>query len=89
MNDKIILICYNAFGIALAIAFIYFAIDYHDEVFLTLGGGTSNPNSKVYGEFWLNSETSKVYFNFYTIVAVITITAVISSLSNFLIKDRK
>ena len=89
MFDKLILIFYNIFGIALALALIYFAVDYHDEVFQTLGGGTSNPSSKIYGEFWLNGETCKVYFNFYTIVALITVTAVISSLCSFFIKDKK
>lgn len=89
VHDKLILICYNIFGITLATALIYFAIDYRDEVFQTLGGGTSNPNSKIYGENWLNGETINVYFNFYTIVATITITAVISSFSSFWIKEKK
>ena len=89
MFDKLILIFYNVFGIALTLALIYFAFDYHDKVFQTLGGDTSNPSSKIYGEFWLNGETCKVYFNFYTIVALITFTAVSSSLCSFFIKDKK
>ena len=89
MNDKLMLIFYNIFGIVMVVALIYFAMDYRNDVFQTLGGGTANPNSKIYGEFWLNSETSNVYFNFYTIVATITITAVISSFSSFWIKENK
>jgi hypothetical protein len=89
MSDKIMLICYNIFGIALATAFIYFAIDYRNEVFQTLGGGASSPNSTIYGEFGLNSDTSNVYFNFYTISATITVTAVISSLSSFWLNVKK
>ena len=85
-EDSLMLMIYNIAGIFFIAILIYFTIDYKNEVFAQLGGSTTNPNSSIYGEFWLNAETSKIYFNFYTILIVISATAIIGSLSTFIIK---
>lgn len=77
--EPMMVFLYTIFGIAFITACMYFANDFKQDTFLELGGDTNTVGSKVYGLATLNAETSKIYFNFYTIAALITVISVIST----------
>lgn len=82
-------IIFIVFGLLFASALIYYALDYRDTVFTQLGGSTKDVGSSIYGLNWLNVETSKIYFNFYTIILTILTSALIGYISGLFIKDTK
>lgn len=89
-SDSINRIAYLVFGPLFIAMLIYYENDYKQSVFAKLGGTTSDPQSKIYGMHWLNAETSKIYFNFYTIVILIASVAIISyAIGSFQYKRKK
>ena len=60
--------------------FIYFAYSYQQDVFESLGGSTSNPNSQIYQYPLLNQYTNHIFFNFYTFGLVHTFSGLIGSI---------
>ncbi len=75
--DTITRIIYIGFGILFVGVLFYFAIDYRDTVYAELGGTIHDKESSIFGMSWLNEKTSVIYFNFYTILIVISTTAFI------------
>ena len=86
-NDLLSAIIFFVFGLLFTGALIYYALDYRDTVFTQLGGSTKDVNSSVYGLSWLNVETSKIYFNFYTILFTIVTSALVGYLSGLFLKN--
>nr|WP_106780281.1 nucleoside-diphosphate sugar epimerase [Lysinibacillus timonensis] len=64
-------------GVGLFIIFTYFANGYKNDVLFSLGGPTSDPNSKIYQYPLLNQYTNRIFFNFYTFGIVHSISVVI------------
>ncbi|WP_431027463.1 nucleoside-diphosphate sugar epimerase [Lysinibacillus sp. LZ02] len=79
-HDRILRNCFIIGGIALLIAFIYFAIDYKNDIYTSLGGTEKESHSSIYGFPKLNEYTNKIYLNFYTFAAIHTLTAIIGGL---------
>lgn len=79
-QDALMRSIYIGFGIALCLTVTYFAIDYKNNVFESLGGTTKNPASSIYGYPFLNEYTNSVYINFYTFIAVHSAVAVLSAI---------
>ncbi|MGM9951388.1 MAG: nucleoside-diphosphate sugar epimerase [Lysinibacillus sp.] len=75
-KDLILRVCLLIGGIALAGAFMYFALDYKDDVYASLGGTTSEKGSIIYGFPILNEYTNNVFINFYTFALLHTIGAI-------------
>ena len=86
--DQIMPFIYLVFGLLFIGFLLYFAIDYKNTVFAELGGTIYDENSAIYGMSWLNDKTSIIYFNFYTILITISITAFIGYISS-LLRGRK
>lgn len=73
--DRILRVCLLIGGTALAGAFLYFALDYKDDVYASLGGTTADKGSIIYGFPVLNEYTNNIFINFYTFALVHTISA--------------
>ncbi|WP_342472218.1 nucleoside-diphosphate sugar epimerase [Metasolibacillus sp. FSL H7-0170] len=67
-------------GVGLVIATSYYAIQYTNEVYASLGGTPSDPNSKIYGFPLLNEYTNRVFINYYTFLLIHTISAILGAL---------
>lgn len=76
-KDKLNRIFAFVSGIILIGIFIYFANGYKNDIIESLGGPTTDPNSKIYGFPLLNQYTNHVFFNFYTFGLVHTISGLI------------
>ena len=87
--DRIMRVIYIVFSILFIGAVIYFAIDYKNTVFAELGGTIHDENSAIYGMRWLNEKTSVIYFNFYTILIAISITAFTGYISGLFRKQKE
>ena len=64
-------------GGVLAIALLYYALDYKDQVYATLGGTTKDNGSLIYQFPVLNEYTNKIFINFYTFAFIHTISAIL------------
>ncbi|HWL25460.1 MAG TPA: nucleoside-diphosphate sugar epimerase [Ureibacillus sp.] len=60
--------------------FLYFSNEYRTDVIDSLGGPTTDPNSKIYQYPLLNQFTNSIFFNFYTFGLIHTISGVIGGL---------
>lgn len=80
---------YMLVGVAFLFALIYFALDFKEVTFAELGGSTTDKDSQVYGLFWLNEHTSAIYFNFYTIAALISLAAITGAVNGVFKPKRK
>lgn len=78
-TDRLMRGIYMLVGVAFLFALVYYALDFKDITFGELGGSTTDKDSQVYGLFWLNEHTSAIYFNFYTIAALISLAAIIGA----------
>ena len=87
--DRIMRVIYIVFSILFIGAVIYFAIDYKNTVFAELGGTIYDEKSAIYGMRWLNEKTSIIYFNFYTILIAISITAFIGYISGLFRRQKE
>ena len=75
-KDRILRVCLLIGGIALAGALMYFALDYKDDVYASLGGTTNEKGSVIYGFPILNEYTNNIFINFYTFALLHTISAI-------------
>lgn len=79
---------YLVFGIALLVAFIYYANDFSNNVYASLGGDTKTPGSTIYRFPLLNEYTNHVFLNFYTFGIVHTLSALIGA-ANGMVKPKQ
>ncbi|MGA4517548.1 nucleoside-diphosphate sugar epimerase [Solibacillus silvestris] len=87
-KDQLLRMIYLVFGIALLVAFIYYAIDFSNNVYASLGGDTKTPGSTIYRFPLLNEYTNHVFLNFYTFGIVHTVSALIGA-ANGMFKSAK
>lgn len=87
-KDQLLRMIYLVFGIALLVAFIYYAIDFSNNVYASLGGDTKTPGSTIYRFTLLNEYTNHVFLNFYTFGIVHTVSALIGA-TNGMFKSAK
>lgn len=88
LKDKLLTIILVIAGIGLIVATAYYANDYKNEVYATLGGTTKDANSIIFGFPILNEYTNRIFINFYTFAFVHTISAVAGGIFG-LIKPKK
>lgn len=88
MQDKILRICLLIGGITLAAALLYYAFEYKEDVYSSLGGTTTEKRSVIYGFPVLNEYTNKVFINFYTFAFIHTLSAVVGGIFG-LVKPQK
>ncbi|WPK10695.1 nucleoside-diphosphate sugar epimerase [Lysinibacillus louembei] len=67
-------------GIGLIIATGYYAVQYKNDVYASLGGTTYDPQSQIYGLPVLNEYTNRVFINYYTFLFIHTISAVLGAI---------
>ncbi len=67
-------------GFVLLGIFIYSSISYKNDIFESLGGSTTNPDSTIFQYPLLNQYTNHLFFNFYTFGLVHTISGLIGGL---------
>ena len=79
-RDQILRICLLIGGGFLAVALLYYAIDYKDAVYATLGGTTKDNGSMIYQFPVLNEYTNKIFINFYTFALIHTVSAILGGL---------
>lgn len=79
-KDQIMRMIYFVFGVALLIAFIFYAVDFSKDVYASLGGDTKKEGSTIYGFPVLNEYTNHVFLNFYTFGIVHTLSALIGTI---------
>ena len=79
-RDRILRICLLIGGGALAVALLYYALDYKDEVYRALGGTTKDKDSIIYQFPVLNEYTNKIFINFYTFALIHTVSAILGGL---------
>ncbi|WP_342573603.1 nucleoside-diphosphate sugar epimerase [Solibacillus sp. FSL K6-1781] len=87
-KDQLMRMIYLVFGFALLVAFIYYAIDFSNNVYSSLGGDTETPGSTIYRFPLLNEYTNHVFLNFYTFGIVHTLSALIGA-ANGMFKSAK
>lgn len=63
-------------GVGLVLVTSYYAWQYKNEVYASLGGTTSDPNSKIYGFPILNEYTNRAVINYYTFLLIHTLSAI-------------
>lgn len=63
--------------IGLICATAYYAWQYKNDVYATLGGTTETQNSTIYGLPILNAYTNRIFFNFYTFIFAHSVSALI------------
>ena len=83
-RDRILRICLLIGGGALAVALLYYALDYKDEVYRALGGTTKDKDSIIYQFPVLNEYTNKIFINFYTFAFIHTVSAILGGLFGIL-----
>ena len=83
-KDPILRICLLIGGGALAAALLYYALDYGNEVYTTLGGTTKDNGSVIYQFPVLNEYTNKIFINFYTFTFIHTISTIVGCLFGIL-----
>ena len=79
-SERILRICLLIGGGALAAALLYYALDYSNEVYTTLGGTTKDKGSVIYQFPVLNEYTNKIFINFYTFALIHTVSAILGGL---------
>ena len=79
-RDRILRVCLLIGGGMLAVALLYYALDYKDQVYATLGGTTKDKGSLIYQFPVLNEYTNKIFINFYTFALIHTISAILGGL---------
>ena len=79
-RDHLMRAIYLIFGVALLITFIFFANEFKNDVYASLGGNTKTPGSQVFGFPVLNEYTNHVFINFYTFGIFHTASALIGTL---------
>ncbi|MEK4627695.1 nucleoside-diphosphate sugar epimerase [Solibacillus sp. FSL R7-0682] len=79
-RDQMMRLIYLVFGVALLVVMIYFAIDFKNEVYASLGGNTKTQGSQIYGFPVLNEYTNHVFINFYTFGVVHLISGIAGAL---------
>ncbi|MFY0743600.1 nucleoside-diphosphate sugar epimerase [Solibacillus silvestris] len=87
-KDQLMRMIYLVFGIALLVAFIYYANDFSNNVYASLGGDTKTPGSTIYRFPLLNEYTNHVFLNFYTFGIVHSVSALIGA-ANGILKSAK
>lgn len=83
-KDSVIRTFLLMLGVGLTAVFIYYAVQYKNDVYAQLGGTTINTESIIYGYPVLNEYTNKIFMNFYTFGALHTILALAGSLYGML-----
>lgn len=76
-------------GFILIGIFIYFSIDYKNDVINSLNGPTWDPESEIYGLPTLNQYTNHIFFNFYTFALVHTISGTIGTIIGILKREKE
>ena len=79
-RDQLIRSIYLIFGVALLIAFLFFAVDFKNDVYASLGGNIKTPGSQIFGFPVLNEYTNHIFINFYTFGIVHTASALIGTI---------
>ncbi|MBM7664586.1 hypothetical protein JOC25_001042 [Solibacillus kalamii] len=87
-KDRLMRMIYLVFGFALLAAFIYYAIDFSNNVYASLGGDTKTPGSSIYRLPLINEYTNHVFLNFYTYGIVHTLSALIG-VANGMVKPKQ
>ena len=87
-KDRLMRMIYLVFGFALLAAFIYYAIDFSNNVYASLGGDTKTPGSSIYRFPLINEYTNHVFLNFYTYGIVHTLSALIGA-ANGMVKPKQ
>lgn len=88
-KDHIMRMIYFIFGVALIVVLIFYAIDFKDSVYASLGGDTTTPGSVIYGFPILNEYTNHVFLNFYTFGIVHTISGLIGTIVGMTKSDKQ
>ncbi|AWE08277.1 nucleoside-diphosphate sugar epimerase [Lysinibacillus sp. 2017] len=88
-HDQLMRMIYLIFGVALLVAFIYYANDFKNEVYTSLGGNTKTLGSQIYGFPVLNEYTNHVFVNFYTFGIIHTISGLIGALVGIIKPSKK
>ncbi|MGE7021411.1 nucleoside-diphosphate sugar epimerase [Solibacillus cecembensis] len=65
-RDQLMRLIYLIFGVALLMVLIFYAIEFKNDVYASLGGNTHTKDSQIYGFPALNEYTNHVFLNFYT-----------------------
>ena len=87
-KDHLMRFIYFIFGVALLVVFIFYAIDYQQDVYRSLGGDTHTVGSQIYGYPMLNEYTNNIFINFYTFGIIHIISALLGTIMG-IIKPQK
>lgn len=79
-RDQMMRLIYLVFGVALLVAMIYFAIDFKNDVYASLGGDTKTAGSQIFGFPLLNEYTNSIFINFYTFSIIHTISGLFGAI---------
>ncbi len=88
-HDRLMRIIYLIFGVALLVVFIYYANDFKNDVYTSLGGNTKALGSQIYGFPVLNEYTNHVFINFYTFGIIHTISGLIGAFVGIIKSSKK
>lgn len=79
-NDQLMRLIYLVFGVALLAVLIYYANDFKNDIYVSLGGDTKTPDSQIYGFPILNEYTNNIFLNVYTFGIIHTISGLLGAL---------
>lgn len=88
-RDKLMRFIYLIFGFALLAVLIFYALEFKNDVYASLGGNTLTNGSQIYGFPVLNEYTNHVFINFYTFGIVHVIIALIASIMGIFKKTQE
>ena len=66
VRDQLMRLIYLIFGVALLVVLTFYANEFKNDVYASLGGNTHTQGSQIYGFPTLNEYTNHVFLNFYT-----------------------
>lgn len=83
-RDQLMRMIYLIFGVAFLVVLAYYANDFKNNIYASLGGDTKTLGSQIYGFPALNEYTNHVFLNFYTFGIVHTLSALIATIVGIL-----
>ncbi|MEG0472160.1 MAG: nucleoside-diphosphate sugar epimerase [Solibacillus sp.] len=78
-RDQLMRLIYLIFGVALLVVLTFYAIEFKNDVYASLGGNTQTKGSQIYGFPALNEYTNHVFLNFYTFGIVHVISGLVAT----------
>lgn len=79
-RDQLMRFIYLIFGVALLVVLTFYANEFKNDVYTSLGGNTYTKGSQIYGFPVLNEYTNHVFLNFYTFGIVHVVSGLVATI---------